>query len=63
VQTKNFVALYRGETVADARLIAVSSDSEIVGHFIRELAGEKNAREEPNEPSKVRSLRLIEDEE
>lgn len=36
----NFIALYRGESVATAKLIAVSSEREVVGRFLRELAGE-----------------------
>ena len=35
-----FIALYRGRTVGDARLVAVSSDHSIVKRFFRELAGE-----------------------
>ena len=35
-----FIALYRGRTVGDARLVAVSSDHSIVERFFRELAGE-----------------------
>ena len=63
MQTKNFVALYRGETVADARLIAVSSDSAIVGRFIRELAGEDEKLEEPEEPRKAVPLSVVKDDE
>jgi hypothetical protein len=35
-----FIALYRGRTVGDARLVAVSSDHSIVERFFCELAGE-----------------------
>jgi choline kinase len=35
-----FIALYRGRTVGDARLIAVSSDHSIVERFFRELVSE-----------------------
>jgi hypothetical protein len=35
-----FIALYRGRTVDDARLVAVSSDHSIVERFFRELVGE-----------------------
>lgn len=38
----NFIALYRGPSVSEARLIAVSSEPEIVRRFIRELATETN---------------------
>jgi hypothetical protein len=35
-----FIALYKGRTVGDARLLAVSSDRSIVERFFRELVGE-----------------------
>ena len=35
-----FIALYRGESVATARLIAVSSERAIVSKFLRELSGD-----------------------
>lgn len=41
----NFIALYRGESVATAKLIAVSSEREVVGRFLRELAGERSAED------------------
>ena len=34
-----FIALYRGRTVGDARLVAVSSDRSIVERFFCELVG------------------------
>lgn len=40
-----FIALYRGRTIGDARLIAVSSDHSIVERFFRELAGENDGME------------------
>jgi hypothetical protein len=45
VQT-DFIALYRGQTVAEARLLALSADPEIVGRFVRELAGESDERDD-----------------
>lgn len=39
-----FIGLYRGRSVGDARLVAVSSDRQIVGRFFAELLGE------PEEP-------------
>ena len=36
----NFIALYRGPTVSEARLIAVSSEPRVVGRFVHELTGE-----------------------
>ncbi len=52
----NFVALYRGESVATARLIAVSSEREIVSKFMRELAGDG---EEANERSEFKPLAVV----
>jgi hypothetical protein len=48
----NFVALYRGPSVSEARLVAVSSEREIVNRFIRDLTGENaegRLRTEPPE--------------
>ena len=39
VQT-SFIALYRGQTVAEARVVAVTAEPSIVHRFISELAGE-----------------------
>lgn len=36
-----FIGLYKGRSVGDARLVAVSSDREIVAKFFRELVGER----------------------
>jgi hypothetical protein len=36
----DFVALYRGRTVAEAELVAVSAESSLVRKFIAELLGE-----------------------
>ncbi len=38
-----FVAVYRGESVANARLLAVSSDPSLVDHFVAELVSEDEA--------------------
>ncbi len=51
----DFLALYRGQTVAEARLVAITAQREIVTRFIRELAGEAEGAEEQREP-----LRLVE---
>ena len=44
-----FIALYRGRSVGDARLIAVSSDSSIVERFFCELVGEDTKEEKSSE--------------
>ena len=35
-----FVALYRGRTVSDAQLVAVSAEPQLVHRFFKELLGE-----------------------
>ena len=42
----DFLALYRGQTVAEARLVAITAEPEIVARFVRELAGEAEGAEE-----------------
>jgi hypothetical protein len=54
----NFIALYRGPTVAEARLIAVSSDPEIVGRFMCELVGPDEA-EEHDTSAEREPLRIV----
>jgi hypothetical protein len=53
----NFIALYRGPSVTEARLIAVSSEPQIVDRFLRELAGVE-ASEERDESGERESLRI-----
>ena len=55
----NFIALYRGPTVSEARLVAVSSEPEVVGRFVRELTGEADNAEERNEPAECQSLHVL----
>jgi hypothetical protein len=38
VQT-DFIAIYRGQTVSGARIIAITADPAIVCRFLRELTG------------------------
>jgi len=54
----NFIALYRGLTVSEARLVAVSSEPEVVGRFVRELTGEADNAEERNEHAECQSLHV-----
>jgi hypothetical protein len=54
----DFLALYRGQTVSEARLVAVTADPELVGRFIGELAGEDREEESKDEPrSRLRLMR------
>lgn len=55
----NFIALYRGPTVSEARLIAVSSEPSVVGRFIRELAGEADNAEDRGERAEREPLRGV----
>ncbi len=48
--TTNFVALYRGRTVSDAKLVAVSAEPHLVRQFIRELLSEAGEDEKQDEP-------------
>lgn len=54
-----FIALYRGRTVGNARLLAVSSEPEIVRRFIRELAGETGEQEAQDEPAERKPLCVV----
>ncbi len=45
----SFVALYRGRTVAEAELIAVSAEQRLVSRFFEELLG-KPEREPDSDP-------------
>lgn len=45
----NYLLLARGESLADAKVLAVSASPEVVGRFIGVLAGHK--ADEPEEPS------------
>lgn len=55
----NFIALYRGPSVAEARLIAVSSDPEIVDWFMNALTGpdERGERSTSTEREPMRVVR------
>jgi len=45
VQT-DFIALYRGQTVSEARIIAITAEPEIVSRFVRELiVGTENLKD------------------
>jgi hypothetical protein len=51
--TTTFLAVYRGESVATARLLAVSSDPSLVARFAAELVSKDEVEEERE------SLRLV----
>jgi hypothetical protein len=51
VTETRFIGLYRGHSIGDARLIAVSSDRQIVNRFFAELVGEGDPDEAPERPA------------
>ena len=58
-----FIALYRGRTVGNAQLVAVSSDRFIVERFFAELLGEPKAEQEADDfEQPERSLEVVRDE-
>ena len=54
----DFIALYRGQTVADARLVAVTAEPEIVSRFFREMIGTVENMEPAKEQDGSTSKRL-----
>jgi hypothetical protein len=53
------LALYRGHTVGEARLVAVTVDPEIVGRFVDELVGDAGSSETNiahAEPEKLKAV-------
>jgi hypothetical protein len=54
----HFIALYRGRTVAEAELIAVSAESSLVQKFFRELTSE--LEHQPKDTCGERPARVLE---
>jgi hypothetical protein len=62
----DILALYRGQTVAEARLVAVTVDRDVVRRFAKELVGEAGVSvetDETGERSEPEKLRLVADDE
>ncbi len=62
-----FLALYRGETVGAAKMVAVSADPRLVGDFATRLLGQAPGPEEDPvvasiEEGRRRALRIVADE-
>ena len=59
----DFIALYRGRTIAEARLVAVTAEPEVVARVWRELAGvpEKVNQPEKRNGSPSRPLQVVRD--
>jgi hypothetical protein len=58
----DFVALYRGPTVAEAELVAVSAEQRIVRRFFAELLGESEAESEADARKQLPVLEVVRDE-
>lgn len=57
----SFIALYRGETVSGARLVALTADPGLVRDFgARLLNGEEPQNERGGDEDRRRDLRLVE---
>jgi hypothetical protein len=54
----DFIALYRGRTVAEAELVAVSAESCLVRKFFAEVLGE--AEHQPKDPCGETPARVLE---
>jgi hypothetical protein len=58
-----FIAVYRGDTVAGARIVALTADPEIVRDLAaRLLASPPRRHNEPNSEERRRMIRVVEDE-
>jgi hypothetical protein len=58
----DFVALYRGPTVAEAELVAVSAEQRIVRRLFAELLGEIEAESEADARKQFPFLEVVRDE-
>jgi hypothetical protein len=55
----DFIALYRGRTVSDAELVAVSAEPRLVRRFFAELLGENEKSEVSGEVARTATLELV----
>ena len=58
LELADFVALYRGRTVAEAELVAVSAENSLVRKFFAELLGE--SEHQPNDTCVEKPARVLE---
>lgn len=49
----DFVALYRGRTVSEAELVAVSAEPHLVRRFFTELLGKPEPEQDPEEAERA----------
>ncbi len=61
LRVTDFVALYRGPTVASSRLVAVTAEPELVRRFKAELLGEPEpeATDEPEDRAATPELEVV----
>ena len=60
----DFVALYRGRTVSEAELVALSAEPQLVRNFFAELLGEQLAEsEESDKENRPTIMELVRSEE
>ncbi len=52
----DFVALYRGRTVSEAELVAVSAEPRLVSRFFAELLGQPQPQQEAEEGEHTRPV-------
>lgn len=57
----DFIALYRGRTVAEAELVAVSAEQRLVRRFFTELLGEVEQEPEGSEHTAPTLLEVVRD--
>jgi hypothetical protein len=62
VALADFVALYRGRTVSESEIVAVSAEPRLVRRFFAELLGEPETAEETpkDEACALTTLKLVE---
>lgn len=53
-----FVALYRGRTVSEAELVAVSAQPELVRRFLLELLGEASSSDKKADRARLETVRV-----
>jgi len=58
----DFVALYRGRTVAEAELVAVSAEKDLVRRFFAELLGESKDEPEFDDSKQSPVLKVVRNE-
>jgi hypothetical protein len=54
-----FIALYRGRTVSDAQLVALSAEPEVVQRFFDELRGRYEGTDRRKEPVERQRLEVV----